>query len=91
MDQGYGIVGASAAVNPPPETPLDRVGVSADRVERIAEMVARFNARFYSDPGTGDNAKSVTAVPSGYIGQIHRLDNAVDALDKAVQRLCEIG
>ena len=90
MEPDYGYAGQSIAKDVRPETPLDRIGGYADRVERLTELVARFNNRFFVEPGGAANA-AVKPVPSGYFGQIERLGTAIDDLEKTVQRLADIG
>jgi hypothetical protein len=68
---------------------LDGIEENAERIERIANMVEQFSDRFYSSPGVGEAA--CQPVPSGYSGQLERLTGATERLDKAVQRLTEIG
>lgn len=69
--------------------PLDDVERFAEAVEHRTREVERFCARFFNEP-TGDD-QSMTAVPSGYNGQLQRLGTAIDALAKATDRLSEIG
>lgn len=95
MNSETGYVGAGLnAKSIQPDRPLDRLGIAAERIERLAYIVADFNDRFQGcAPVTAMAGPPVDPRPPyiGYHGNIHRMFDALDKLDAQISNLSQIG
>ena len=74
----------------PSMKPLDAIGNLADNVRFMTNLVAAFNERVYGSLPE-KTPPSVEPVPSGYVGQIERLERELAALGRAIDHLTTIG
>lgn len=75
---------------PRPTRPLDGIAAAADRLERTAIGLEDFLGRYHGHGETASaNVKSLP--PASYSGNLERLANAVDRLDKLAAAVAEIG
>ncbi len=80
---------AEAQVACTDSTPLDSLAVLTEETERSAHFIQEFIDRFR---GSGsDKVGGPTPVPSGHMGQIARLREAVSSVDKLARELRSIG
>ena len=80
----------AAAGAKPPELPLDRISIAADRIERLACLVENFTCRFNGGPNPTATLDDESR-PYGHAPNMARMFDNLDRLDAAVQQLGSIG
>ena len=69
---------------------LERIEYLANRVETVVDKLGLFVGRFHGSPEASASPKP-QPVPSGYQGQMERLDNLLGLLEIACMSITEIG